>query len=434
MDTVRKTSKVTGTLIVVVVAAILTHHWYLVSDNDYFDIIKAFMMTRASIGGAHIFFINLAFWFIVITSVLSAALGHKYAFDILSVSWVPMLIMCALAILFIPPLGFRNAHLFWLICYILMVIGLWMSVRQLMRLWVSNTNMAKLLKKTKGAEGSEESDAAEQLEINGDRVDFFAALGMTLLSMLLLAALVIGALIFGIGNRELIAGDDDVTPVVLSIQYDAAVDLMDNGEYEKAMYELRNLGNYNDSRTLATKCEDLLYGPTYREAVLLMGREKYDDARSKFWSIYDYKDSAKKVELCNDLQYGPQYDEAIACMEEERYEDAIVILQELSDVGYKDSYKKIEECEKSMITSLAGTWNGDAGSQFTLKEDMTCSYVDGGGPKGDGTWSVVDGRLFISTSAFSYELYGDLNTGYLTTSVLVKADSSSWRDETFSKE
>ena len=66
---------------------------------------------------------------------------------------------------------------------------------------------------------------------------------------------------------------------------------------------------------------------------------------------------------------------------------------------------------------------------------MTCHYVDGGGsPEGDGTWDAVDGRITITTSALSYSLYGDLDDGYLTTSVLIKADSSSWRDEIFTKE
>ena len=58
MGTVRKSAKTTATLIVVAVAATLVYRWYSSSDADYFDMVKAFMQTKAMIGDAHVFFIN----------------------------------------------------------------------------------------------------------------------------------------------------------------------------------------------------------------------------------------------------------------------------------------------------------------------------------------------------------------------------------------
>lgn len=423
METVRKSAKVTWTLIVIAVAAIIMHYWYLAADFDYFYMVKAFMQTRAEIGGMHSFLINRAFWVSVIVGVVNAALSYKYGFSIISVLWVPVLIMCGLALLFIPDTGFTNIRLFWFICYILMVVGTWFSARQVTRFCLENSNLSALLK-----------DPGTKLEVKIDRIDFIAAMLLMIVSYILMGLVVIGVLIFSVKNWDLITGSDDITPVVSSIRYDAAAEFMDEGEYEKAMIEFRNLEDYKDSQTMAAKCEDLLYRPIYLEAIRLMDQGEYDEARSLFWSIYGYKKSARKIEKCDNLQYGLQYDEAVALMREGLYEDALEIFEMLFDIGYKDTSKKIENCRRIMKASLSGTWQGNAGSRLTLRKDLTCDYVDGSGPTGDGTWDVIDGRLIVQTDALYYELYGDLDNGYLTTSVLIKADASSWSDETFTKE
>lgn len=424
MKTVRNSAKLTGTLLVIAAATILIHYWYSVSDADYFDIVKAFMQTQEQIGGIHVFFMNAAFWLSATVATVNAALNSKSGVDFLFVAWIPLAIMCCLALLFIPDIGFTNIHLFWLICYILVIIGVWLSARQIGRFCKENSNFFEILK---------DSELKPELKVN--RIDFIAAMLLMSLSYLLVGLAVIGALVFGIGNRELISGTDDVTPVVLSVRYDMAVRSMDDGNYEKAMIEFRNLEGYNDSASKASQCADLLYRPTYLEAIGQMNRGEYDEARYTFWSIYDYKDSAEKVIQCDELQYGPQYEEALALMDQGLYEDALAIFEALGNTNYEDTYDRIEQCRGFIKTTLTGTWWGDAGSEFTLNSDMTCHYVDGGGsPEGDGTWDAVDGRITITTDAFSYSLYGDLEDGYLTTSVLIKADSSSWRNETFTKE
>lgn len=417
IGTVRKSAKVTGTLVVIAAAVIVMRYWYSVSDFDYFDIVKAFMRTKAEIGGVHTFFISLAFWTSVVVSVVNAVLNYKHGLSIIPALSAPLLVMCGLALLFIPDIGFTNIHLFWLICYILIIIGTWFSARQITRFCLANSNFLAMLK-----------DPETKPELKVSQIDFIAAMLLTLVSYILMALVVVGALIFGIGNRELITGTDDITPVITSVRYDIAVEFMDKGEYEKAMKEFRDLDGYSDSEAMVMRCEDLLYRQTYLEAVSLMNRGKYEEARSILWTIYDYRDSAEKIKKCDDLQYGPQYDEAIVLIGEGLYADAIEILEALRDIGYKD-----EQCSGALKALLTGTWQGNAGSRLTLREDLTCSFIDGAGPVGDGTWDVIDGRLIFQTSALSYELYGDLESGYLTASVVIQADSSSWQDETFTK-
>lgn len=344
MKTVRDSAKLTWTLVVIAVGVVLVRHWYLVSDVDYFDMAKAFMQTREQVGGVHMFLMKTAFWVSVVAAIVNAVLNDKFGFNILSAAWVPLAIMCCLALLFIPDIGFTNIHLFWLICYILVIIGTWLSAHQAGRFCKGNSNFVEMLR---------DSELKPKLKV--DRIDFIAAMLLMLLSYLLVGLAVIGVLVFGMRNRELIVGTDDVTPVVFSVRYDMAVNLMNDGNYEKAMIEFRNLEGYSDSASKASRCEDLLYRPTYLEAIGLMTREEYDEARSVFWSVYDYKDSAEKVKQCDELQYGPQYEEALALMDQGLYEDALVIFEMLSNTGYKDTYDEIEQCKsflKAMILSI----------------------------------------------------------------------------------
>lgn len=423
MKTVRDSAKLTWTVAFITVVAILVRHWYLVSDVDYFDMVKAFLQTRDQVGRVHMFLLMATFWVSVATAIVRAALTEKYGFNTLTAAWIPLAVMCCLAVLFIPGIGLTNIHLFWLICYGVTTIGAWLSAHWARRFCVENSNFSEIKK---------DSTTTPELKVN--RIDFIVAMLLTCLSYILVGLAAIGVLVFGIGNRGLIAGTDDITPVIESVRYEIATRFMDDGEYEKAMVEFRELGGYQDSQIMSKRCEDLLYRPTYLNAVGLMEQGQYDEARSMFWDIYDFEDSAAKIEQCDDLQYGPQYSEAVAMIGEERYEEALEIFEMLYyDVGYIESTEEINQCRGNIKASLAGTWYGDADSVLTLRPDLTCDYVDGGGSTGSGTWDVVDGRLFVQTSAFSYQLYGDLDEGYLTTSVLIKADSSSWRDETFTK-
>lgn len=317
METVRMSARVTGTLIGIAIASILIHYWYSLSGFDYFDMVKAFMYTKMEINRIHIFFINLAFWMSVVISVVMAVLNYKYGFNIASEALAPLLIMCGMAFLFIPNIGFTNVHMFWFICYILVLVGIWFSAKKTARFCVKNSNLSVLLK---------EPGTKPELMVN--RIDFIVVMLLTMMSYVLVVLALIGAIVFGAGNWKSITGSDDIKPAVSSMRYDTAVGFMNEGKYEKAIIKFAKLENYSDSKAMEDKCEDLLYQSDYLGAVELMDEGKYDDARSIFGDIYSYRDSEAKIEECDNLQY----DEAVSLMEKGYYDGAPAIFETLQKI------------------------------------------------------------------------------------------------------
>ena len=83
MKTIKDSAKLTWTLVVIAVGVVLARHWYMVSDVDYFDMVKAFMQTREQVGGVHMFLIKAAFWVSVAAAIVNAVLNDKFGFNIL---------------------------------------------------------------------------------------------------------------------------------------------------------------------------------------------------------------------------------------------------------------------------------------------------------------------------------------------------------------
>ncbi len=112
----------------------------------------------------------------------------------------------------------------------------------------------------------------------------------------------------------------------------------------------------------------------------------------------------------------------------------IYINNENCQTGWASSVV-IEKQETLPVNKLVGDWHGTYGSILTLEENGICYYKDGYAGEGEGTWEV-DGQaiLHVYSETLSYEIYAVLGEGYDTTSMTVQADSSSWRDEVFSKQ
>ena len=84
-----------------------------------------------------------------------------------------------------------------------------------------------------------------------------------------------------------------VTKVVIpNSNYNAAVELMNSGEYEQAIAAFEALGGYKDS---ANKIEECNIDIDYNAALELMEAGKYEEAYEAFIALGDYKDSAEKA-------------------------------------------------------------------------------------------------------------------------------------------
>lgn len=157
-------------------------------------------------------------------------------------------------------------------------------------------------------------------------------------------------------------------------RYNAAVEDMDDGDYEDAREEFEELGDFKDSAQLITECD-------YKEAKDLMEAGDYVSAQIIFEKLGDYEDSAEKLAECNyriaqayyaDGDYENAlthfqaagdysdatimvtkvtYDYAIYIYENEnRYGDAVALLEGIR--GYNDSEARIEEIENAYFELL----------------------------------------------------------------------------------
>ena len=84
----------------------------------------------------------------------------------------------------------------------------------------------------------------------------------------------------------------------------------------------------------------------YNDAIELMESGKYEEAITAFNEIYGYKDSVKKVSECNIAILDGKYNDAIALMESGKYVWARSAFKELG--SYRDSSNKVLECDTAI--------------------------------------------------------------------------------------
>lgn len=137
-----------------------------------------------------------------------------------------------------------------------------------------------------------------------------------------------------------IAGFLIVTKVITpNNNYNAAVKLMENGDYDGAIAAFESLGDYRDSEEKIKECK-------YQEANALMENGSYAEALAIYTEIKDFSDSETKIEECKAKSKEQDYNNAIALMNSGDYEKAIKAFEALE--GYKDSNDKITECENEI--------------------------------------------------------------------------------------
>lgn len=107
--------------------------------------------------------------------------------------------------------------------------------------------------------------------------------------------------------------------------YNYAISLKDEGNYEEAIEIFSSLGNYQDSYMYIEEANQII---KYKDAKLLFDKEQYIEAEETFIILDDYQDSKNWV-------LKSRYAYAIQLYEEERYEESVRIFLELGD--YEES-------------------------------------------------------------------------------------------------
>lgn len=128
------------------------------------------------------------------------------------------------------------------------------------------------------------------------------------------------------------------------IKYTAAIQMIESGDYEKALEEFQTLGYYKDSISYFLAAKLALENATndYDYALGLFDDHQYQDAIEIFEELGNFKDSKERVDSIRRLQYS----EATTLFDKGNYEQAYKAFSELGD--YKDSEEYAELSREKM--------------------------------------------------------------------------------------
>ncbi len=150
-----------------------------------------------------------------------------------------------------------------------------------------------------------------------------------------------------------IAGFFVATNVIIpNAKYNAAVKLMENGDYDAAIEAFEAMNGYKDSEEKIKECEIGIKDQRYNEAVALMEKGDYEAAIEIFRPMRDYKDAEEKMEECQIGIKDQKYNSAIALMEKGDYIGAYKAFGQIAD--YKDSAELQESIKPKYEVALIG--------------------------------------------------------------------------------
>ncbi|MBR6405032.1 MAG: SRPBCC family protein [Lachnospiraceae bacterium] len=133
------------------------------------------------------------------------------------------------------------------------------------------------------------------------------------------------------------------------VGYQEAKKLMNREEYAEAAKAFEALNGFKDSDALAQECRT---AAAYEEGTKLFAEGDYEAAIAKFTEAGDYEDAADKTAeaeaALTELKNAAAYEEAIALFESGDYEAAARAFTAL--YGYKDAWQYLERCEDAILT------------------------------------------------------------------------------------
>lgn len=129
----------------------------------------------------------------------------------------------------------------------------------------------------------------------------------------------------------------------ISAQYEQAMVLFEEGNYEQALDIFISIQNYRD-------VENFICESKYNIAIHEFESQNYEEAQIIFAELGDYEDSEiylAQIDIENiEESKAKVYDKALTYFEVENYKEALVLFETIFD--YKDAIKRAEECELQM--------------------------------------------------------------------------------------
>lgn len=114
----------------------------------------------------------------------------------------------------------------------------------------------------------------------------------------------------------------------LERDYNAAVALMDAGEYEEAIAAFVAMEGYKDSAQKSDDCKTAIREEKYNAAVALMEDGKYEEAIAAFQELHGYRDSKDRMKEIRDaaenLRLQAQYDVAVSLADSGKTAEAAI--------------------------------------------------------------------------------------------------------------
>ena len=135
--------------------------------------------------------------------------------------------------------------------------------------------------------------------------------------------------------------------VIPALDYQNAVKLMEQGEYEEAIVAFTAMGDYRDSEAQIEACKIGILDERYAAAVALKEQGSYEEAISAFTALNGHRDSAAQIQACKTIILDGKYDAAVALMAQGSYEEAITAFTAMGD--YRDSAAQIQACKIGIL-------------------------------------------------------------------------------------
>ena len=193
MDTVRKTSKITVTLLILFVVVFFLKYFWLISNSEYVKLVKTFLSTKSSMGDYHNTVVVWALLAIIIAAIVDAIINERYAFNIISSFGGLLIYIVVIAASVIPLSETPNTRIFWLVNYAALFIGVRVSFGKMVKLCLSNVNGVIMFLK----------GVNEKKEFIRNKIDYLVAYSLSWITAIMCILVFLSMLLYAFQNRNM---------------------------------------------------------------------------------------------------------------------------------------------------------------------------------------------------------------------------------------